>query len=638
MSYLHPIHGPTWIQNEDLVRFKRYDNTPRGPPARHELDSSGRDDYLRHGGQAGFGGSSLQSVVPKLPQPVEIRVIQPEDNIPQRAIQRRRFDDPMTENERRFVEQGRLEYLRNGDIDERHHERFLSPEPPRYDGNQVQNPLDRIYNESRMRELREEQEKARIFLAQQERRQALEYPPEHYSHHQEFNHHQPNPNPSPWACSDAPTSGPSMMQKNQPQRQWGQHFQHLRQNQLSVKCRLGIKPTSTPIKKTEPVMSKKPANKNSQQKKGPSKSAKVAENSAKNKPKNDKDDDIEIVSIQINKKQNKDGNLAAGAQKSAEKSKVAPAKTKKNRNKSAQQPSKTVSAKPSKPDKEPAKSNESPKTPEKPAENLPKSVETKEIELDDDLPKTIEKVQIEKIASVLVKNTSSKYEDAKFNYDQIQSKPLLKCWPCDQTAENAQGFRSHLATSDHAKMMQKVAEMNDKSAEQMRAYANLREFRKTLGKHFKVSVKCQLCQLSVYGNIQKHRTSKLHLKLKSFIHPICECCNMEFPNRSDFEEHKLSAQHLCTLDQNHDKNGQNQESLEFYDPLAALLFNNQPAAAGTTPKTDDTTEDLFEIEKSQEASRLTLEQVVNYEVPEFDANQTIGKYLFNFLMLRHGHM
>ena len=60
--------------------------------------------------------------------------------------------------------------------------------------------------------------------------------------------------------------------------------------------------------------------------------------------------------------------------------------------------------------------------------------------------------------------------------------------------------------------------------------------------------RCDLCQMAVYGNMAKHRTSKLHLKLKNFIHPICELCDRQFQKRIDWDEHKLSAGHLIALE------------------------------------------------------------------------------------------
>ena len=60
--------------------------------------------------------------------------------------------------------------------------------------------------------------------------------------------------------------------------------------------------------------------------------------------------------------------------------------------------------------------------------------------------------------------------------------------------------------------------------------------------------RCDLCQMAVYGNMAKHRTSKLHLKLKNFVHPICELCDKQFQKRIDWDVHKLSAAHLIALE------------------------------------------------------------------------------------------
>ena len=107
--------------------------------------------------------------------------------------------------------------------------------------------------------------------------------------------------------------------------------------------------------------------------------------------------------------------------------------------------------------------------------------------------------------------------------------------------------------------------MHEKNADFIRSYYSLLEYRKVTGKSVKVSVRCELCKLSVYGNIQKHRTSTTHLKLKKFIHPICDICDLKFTKRIDYDEHRLTAKHLVSLE----AAGKdcNSSDLEYYQSL-----------------------------------------------------------------------
>ena len=89
-------------------------------------------------------------------------------------------------------------------------------------------------------------------------------------------------------------------------------------------------------------------------------------------------------------------------------------------------------------------------------------------------------------------------------------------------------------------MLQKMEEMHVKSADLIRSYSNIVEYRTVVDKNLKVKapIRCNMCKLSVYGNINKHRTSELHLRLKSFLHPICDSCNREFERRIDWDQHR----------------------------------------------------------------------------------------------------
>ena len=140
--------------------------------------------------------------------------------------------------------------------------------------------------------------------------------------------------------------------------------------------------------------------------------------------------------------------------------------------------------------------------------------------------------------------------------------------------------------------------------------------------------RCNLCQMSVYGNISKHRTSSLHMKLKTFIHPVCETCDQQFSKRSDWDEHKLSADHLAALE----KGGKNQVETEYYEfmPQIGQIGQKAPGKAENVKGK----EDPLEVERAQETAQLVLSKVAEYEIPTFDESKMIGKFRFEFTLRR----
>ena len=163
--------------------------------------------------------------------------------------------------------------------------------------------------------------------------------------------------------------------------------------------------------------------------------------------------------------------------------------------------------------------------------------------------------------------------------------------------------------------------MNDCAVELLRAYISQQEFRKVCGKQVKVSQRCEMCKLSVYGHLQKHRTSTLHLKLKTFIHPICEICDMKFQNRSEWDEHIISAKHLVLVQENGAR-----ITPEYYDPLDVVKFlklSSEVKEVKNEVKTD-----VHESERVREASALALSRVASFEITDYDENKIVGKFAF----------
>ena len=185
-----------------------------------------------------------------------------------------------------------------------------------------------------------------------------------------------------------------------------------------------------------------------------------------------------------------------------------------------------------------------------------------------------------------------------------------------------------MKSKDHKLTLTKVAEVHEKNADLIRSYYSLLEYRKVTGKAVKVSVRCELCKLSVYGNIQKHRTSANHLKLKKFIHPVCGYCQVEFTKRTEYDEHRFSAKHLVAIE----KAGKATSDPEYYNLMDVGKILGLDEAKDDHLGFKVRMSDAYEAERLQEAALLTLDKVGKFETPTYDDKQMTGKSL-TFLML-----
>ena len=144
---------------------------------------------------------------------------------------------------------------------------------------------------------------------------------------------------------------------------------------------------------------------------------------------------------------------------------------------------------------------------------------------------TVKKLEI-KIKETEKPKQPPKKEVAK--YEDVKNLNLFICGPSGIKTPftSAENFKKYLNSPDHKKSMDQLKQLHENTLNQLRTYAQLLEIRKNVGKTgVKISQRCELCQMSVYGNMAKHRTSKLHLKIKKFVHPMCEICDMSFQKR-----------------------------------------------------------------------------------------------------------
>ena len=199
-----------------------------------------------------------------------------------------------------------------------------------------------------------------------------------------------------------------------------------------------------------------------------------------------------------------------------------------------------------------------------------------------------------------------------------------------------QDFRTHLKSDDHGLMIQKFEDMHEKSADVQRSYIRVKEYQKVVNKgSLKISVRCNMCQVSVYGDINKHRSSnELHARLRNFLHPLCDICDVKFQKRIDWDKHKITADHMFKLEQDAAENNVIPKQVqEYYEPfdVKSAFKTKIPKDNKKVEDTKDMEDDPYEIDRIQESAKITLNKIGKYEIPAFDETKMIGKYIFTFI-------
>jgi len=249
--------------------------------------------------------------------------------------------------------------------------------------------------------------------------------------------------------------------------------------------------------------------------------------------------------------------------------------------------------------------------------SLPTPIPAKNWQFEETVKKLEEKIKETEKPKEPIKKKVPEYKDIK-NFN------LFCCSPCGSKTPmaSAENFKIHINSADHKKSMEELQSLHENTLTQLRTYAQFLEIRKTVGKTVvKISQRCELCQMSVYGNMARHRTSKLHLKLKKFVHPMCEICDVSFKQRIDWDNHKLSAAHLFALDKDGENNIDEKEYYEgnFADKVLDLIKNNDGTSAEAAKEDDPLKE-----EKTTEAAQLTLAKVLLYHIPDFEDSEIVG--------------
>ncbi|CAO1365115.1 unnamed protein product [Diamesa serratosioi] len=167
-----------------------------------------------------------------------------------------------------------------------------------------------------------------------------------------------------------------------------------------------------------------------------------------------------------------------------------------------------------------------------------------------------------------LRNGGAKKEDGQTNggkelkrknspYSDVPN-DMFYCHLCAKHMWDSTSFENHLKGRTHQMMKEGVEESYRLRANMLRQEAKISEQLKSieidrlkrLGKAIRAANQnreyCPMCDLQFYGHLSTHRKSDGHLELKKYLHPKCDDCTTEFHNRTEFDDHLLSPQHMKT--------------------------------------------------------------------------------------------
>ncbi|XP_018328580.1 zinc finger protein on ecdysone puffs [Agrilus planipennis] len=137
---------------------------------------------------------------------------------------------------------------------------------------------------------------------------------------------------------------------------------------------------------------------------------------------------------------------------------------------------------------------------------------------------------------------------------------LLHCFVCTKSMWDGESFQNHLRGKAHKQMMDSLIESFQITVNILRENMRLAEEKKMIelerfnrsSRNFHRKVQepeshCNMCDLKFLGKIIAHRKTEGHQRLKRFLHPSCHHCNLEFPSRVEWVEHRFTREHLKKL-------------------------------------------------------------------------------------------
>lgn len=168
---------------------------------------------------------------------------------------------------------------------------------------------------------------------------------------------------------------------------------------------------------------------------------------------------------------------------------------------------------------------------------------------------------------------------------------LFYCHMCMKHMWDSTSFENHIKGRSHQMMKEGIEESYRLRANMIRQEAKIMEQlkgieidrMKRLGKNLKASNQhrdyCTMCDLHFYGNLTTHRKTDGHVNLKKFLHPRCTDCGIEYPNRTDFDDHLLSPEHMAKVSKKAsrlDKSKKNHlQILTEADEIQGLKYNEK---------------------------------------------------------------
>lgn len=117
-----------------------------------------------------------------------------------------------------------------------------------------------------------------------------------------------------------------------------------------------------------------------------------------------------------------------------------------------------------------------------------------------------------------------------------------------------------------------------------------------------------MCKVHAFGSIQDHRKDNHHKNLKTFLHPRCEPCKKDFPNREQWFKHRVSPEHIKKTVETDYKEPEDQ-----MERFGMTL----PRDSGKIVKKDG---DLV----AEETKQLSDANIEAYEMPEFENDKKYG--------------
>ncbi|XP_022920289.2 zinc finger protein on ecdysone puffs [Onthophagus taurus] len=136
---------------------------------------------------------------------------------------------------------------------------------------------------------------------------------------------------------------------------------------------------------------------------------------------------------------------------------------------------------------------------------------------------------------------------------------LFHCFVCNKSMWDGDSFQNHIRGKAHIQMMDSLEESFQITVKILRENMRLAEEKKMIewsrmqrnSRKFhqrnEPESHCNMCDLKFMGKIIAHRKTEGHQRLKRFLHPNCDICNLEFPSRMEWVEHRFTPDHLFSL-------------------------------------------------------------------------------------------